>query len=241
METLETVALSSQELARMLFETAQPLSDSYYRSHVYTKQAIDKNLTNYRIASINQILKHTELQELPRHIRDFIAQRGEVLLMANIINGVVFYVLLRDMKEKTFLGYGHISGLFYGMGSLPQDFKYGTPICLVEGVLDCDSLRPIYPYTLALYTAMMSIFQLQTLSLLTDKVYLLYDNDETGEKNIPKERLNLIKAGIEHKVLSHPPLIKDTGKISEFDFYGHTDKRDTLISYYTKLFEQNKF
>ena len=95
---------------------------------------------------------------LPKHILNFISEQGEVLLIANIIAGYIPLIQLRSIHgDKQFMAIGSQSKLFYGLGYLDKDFKYGDWVVIVEGLADADIGRGLYPNFLASNTCPIAL------------------------------------------------------------------------------------
>jgi len=66
------------------------------------------------------------------------------------------------------------------------EIKSDTPLLVAEGVMDAESLRPLgYPVVSPL-TAMHQLRFVVMLRALSEKVYIVYDNDEDGRKAVHK-------------------------------------------------------
>jgi DNA primase len=148
-------------------------------------------------------------------------------MIPNTINGTVYSLTFRNINgKKQFLKLGATTHLFYGMGNLPEDFTYGIPIVIVEGNMDCDVAKLIYPYTLATLTNSISQNQIRILAGLTNKVVIAYDNDEAGNQGYWNAYNNLVRYGFKVKRFKHSDNIKDFGdlidaQINDTDLYNH--------------------
>jgi DNA primase len=146
------------------------------------------------------------------YVRSFISNHKEVILIANIIRGKVVGMLLRATDTKAFMDYGFRSGSFYGLGSLSPDFKYGDPIMLVEGAIDCDIAKQfITRNCLAVMTSSVSESKAMVLSCLTNRVLLFLDNDDAGRMGEASSVKKLAKYGVQATVIPKVARIKDLG------------------------------
>ena len=217
-----------------LFSVAREVTGKDAARHHYLLNAYRKGLKNYRLISSGELLKHGLLKKgaLPEYVQRFVSDHGEVMLIANMIAGTPASLVIRSLKEKDFIGYGQSKGLFYGLGDLSPDFKYGDWIVLVEGTLDRDAILDIYPNVLATLSASLSILQYEILETLTNRVILLFDNDESGRKGAYTVKKKLYDRKIVYRQINHPPNVKDTGEIAELLAKGKHFDYDARINYY---------
>jgi DNA primase len=70
-----------------------------------------------------------------------------------------------------------------------EDFKnYNEePIILTEGMKDAIWIKQYYPYVLSLNTSNITQSNLEILKKVTNKLLLIYDNDETGIPSVKKD------------------------------------------------------
>ena len=177
---------------------------------------------NYRIITDGELNIRGKDIELPTYVRSFINAHKEVIIIANIIRGKVMGILLRGVNEKVFMDYGFRKGSFYGLGSLFPDFKYGDPIVLVEGAIDCDFAKQfITKNCLAVMTSSVSMTKAKVLSCLTDRVLLFLDNDEAGSKGEEITKTRLESLGVSVDILPKVSKIKDLGDL--LDLYRKAD------------------
>ena len=157
----------------------------------YTFFASNFNARNYRVITKTEFLLKSKGLEIPAFIKNFIEDNSEVLMIFNNISGKSNGVLFRSLDKKEFSNFGFSKGMFYGLGDLDENFKYGDPIILVEGAIDRDTCAKfISKNCLALLTSRLSNNQVEVLKRLTNKIILLLDNDEVGiqgEENIKKK------------------------------------------------------
>ena len=177
---------------------------------------------NYRIITDGELNIRGKDIDIPKYIRSFINAHGEAIIIANVIRGKVVGMLLRATDEKAFLDYGFRKGSFYGIGSLAPDFKYGDPIMLVEGAIDCDIAKQfITKNCLGCLTSSTSRAKAKVLSCLTNKVMLFLDNDEAGRQGELKTKKVLEEFGIQVAILPKEPKMKDLGDF--LDLYRNAD------------------
>ena len=83
------------------------------------------------------------------------------------------------------------------------------PIVVCEGVKDAVVLKRFYPYVLSNNTSALRV-NANILANITDKVILAYDNDETGRKEIQKDKRKLANLGCSVDTLQYT--FKDAGE-----------------------------
>ena len=186
---------------------------------------MNKYKTNYKFISASKLL--ISKLSLPEYLKDYLRTSGDSILIPNKINDTVYSLTFRNITgKKQFLKVGPTAHLFYGLGDLPEDFTYGIPIVIVEGNMDCDSIKQLYPYALATLTNSISANQIQILAYLTDKVIIAYDNDEAGKQGYWNAYNSLTKYGFKVKRFEHSRNVKDFGDMIEAqmtdpDMYEH--------------------
>lgn len=236
--------ISYQQLLKGINMALQHDSTYILMSNLYNQEAItecpkikDKYLyyiqnypTQMKFISASQLLK---VQDLPDFMRDYILHNGDIILIPNIINDVIHSITFRNIQGKRqFLKLGVVSPLLYNLGNLPEDFHYGTPLVLVEGNFDCDTMRTIYPYTVASLTSTLSPNQIQLISHLTNKVIIAYDNDEAGLRGYYSTSKKLRDLGLTVIKFNHYNNLKDVGDLidiklkdeEEFNYIMHSYK-----------------
>lgn len=188
---------------------------------------MNRNETQYKLLSAHQIIN--SVPNIPDFVYQHLVSTGDCILLPNIIDNQVYSLTFRSLKsDKRFLKYGEFSSLIYNMGNFPKDFTYGTPIMIVEGNLDCDVVKELYPYTVATLTATLTNNQLNIITHLTNKVILAFDNDEAGEKGYYISCSRLSKQGIRVFRFNHRDDLKDFGDLIEL-------KRNDIQDYYNVI------
>lgn len=107
------------------------------------------------------------------------------------------------------------------MGQLDPNFRYGDPILLVEGHLDRDRMSLMFRNTLGVMTNSVSESQANLLKGLTDKVYLMLDNDEAGKIGTNKSKKVL--SGIRVAEVNHDSRLKDAGDLVRLEMENYYD------------------
>ncbi len=196
---------------QQLFNIARKITTSRSK-YEYIASGLNQN--NYRIITDGEVNIKGKDIDLPTWVRSFVAAHKEVILIANIIRGKVCGMLLRATDDKAFMDYGFKRGAFYGIGSLDPDFKFGDPIMLVEGAIDCDFAKLfITKNCLGVLTSSVSEARAMILSCLTNRVLLFLDNDEAGSAGERSTKNRLEKYGISVDIIPKTEGIKDLGDL----------------------------
>ena len=125
--------------------------------------------------------------------------------------------------------FGTTKATFYGLGDLEDNFRYGKPILLVEGHLDRDVMKEIYPNTLGIMTNHLSKVQVEILKNLTNKFILMLDNDEAGRDGIRTTKYQL--QGSKIMELKHDSYLKDAGDLMKLDIENHKKFEEVIDNY----------
>lgn len=199
----------------------------------YTFFASNFNMYNYRLITNTELAIKGKDIDIPIFIRNFIEDNSEVLLIFNNISGKSNGVLLRAIDKKEFCNFGFGKGMFYGLGDLEEDFKYGDTIILVEGAIDRDvCAKFLSKNCLALLTSRLSNNQLEILTRLTNNVILLLDNDDVGRQGEVSIRKKLEERKINvHDLELKAPDIKDLGDLLELYRFKNPRFNDIIESY----------
>ncbi len=147
-------------------------------------------------------------------IKEFTRDFGPAVVMplALLDKGLGFGA--RAIKQKHFSTFLVQAPGFYTPAScFAKPFVYGTPIMVVEGVLDAEVASLAYPWVLACLTSKVSEAQAFLLSMLTSVVVLSFDNDEAGDKGTKFSIPHLQKWGLRYTDLRPSKRVKDFGEL----------------------------
>ena len=164
---------------------------------------------DFRIATPVHAVSH----QGGKWIQEFTKTYGPAVVMPlSLLNkGLGFGA--RAIKEKKFSAkLSHVPGFYSAASCFNKPFVYGTPIMVVEGVLDAEVASLAYPWVLATLTSKISEAQAFLLSTLTGTVILSFDNDEAGAKGTRFSTPHLTKWGIKY-VDMRPGGVKDWGDL----------------------------
>ena len=210
------------ELGRLITEDS---------SNKYLHLAYKNKYKHYRLITSGELFIKGKHLDVPEFVKAFVQNNNQVLMMANIISGKVVGITFRTIEgPKDFLTWGNNKGNFYGLGQMNTSFKYGDPIILVEGLMDCDVIKQYYPNTLAVLTSGLTKNQTAVITRLTNKVVLMFDNDSAGEDGT-KSSIRALKDKCDVKVFKHHPSCKDPGDIIDKEINKDEDL-DFIITYY---------
>lgn len=166
---------------KKLFDIGRPITKD--DNNPYIHFAYTHNKQNYRLISSGEMFIKGKDIIIPEYVEQFMNFHNNALMIADIVSNKIINIVFRSLdSNKEFLKYGSTKGIFYGLGELDTNFRYGDAILLVEGHLDRDVMATIYKNTLGIMTNRLSNSQLHLLTGLTNKFILMLDNDEAGRK-----------------------------------------------------------
>ena len=226
-----------------LFLLGDIVDDKHKMLNKYTYFGNEFKAPHYRIINIGKIV-HEGIKsktDLPEYVHKFIGQHGELLMVANIVEKYVPMLQLRTIRgDKAFSVYGSQTKLFYGLGMIPKDFKYGDWILICEGLMDTDVARGLGIPSLGMMTSNLTGMQLEILKLLTNKVILCYDNDKPGRIGYKKDSKVLKELGFEVKCLIQYQDMKDLGDLMQLKYEGQDFEFRVAFQYYQTMVKQLK-
>lgn len=214
-----------------LFQISRRVTEEDANKSPYLYASYKYGLSHIRLLTSGELAVKYKLKNLPNHVINFISEHETVIVIANIVSRYVVQVILRGFKEKGFTVFSPSIVPFYGFGRMSPSFRYGDPIVLVEGVLDQESVRLLYPNTLSILTASLSHYQLSILENLTSSVVLCLDNDKPGVEGSAKAKYKLRGKGIHVETITLPPFMKDPGNLIEYDMSGKSYEYLTAKSF----------
>lgn len=195
---------------------------------------MNTNDTQYKVISSFAALN--KVKDMPDFLVKYLHNNGDCVVIPNIINNIIYSLTFRTLGDrKQFLKYGNVTHLLYNLGNLPQDFTYGIPLVLLEGNLDCDVMRTIYPYTVASLTSDLSSNQLQLISHLTDKVIVAYDQDDSGTMGYYNLKKKLNNLGVSVTKFKHYNNLKDLGDLIDLQIRDPEEYEYVYNSYLNQI------
>jgi len=108
-------------------------------------------------------------------------------------NGVIIGRIKQELNEdgskkpkyrQLFLKEAKDNGAFFGLHeALPSILETGV-VYITEGAIDCISLAKVLPNTVSVLTSFMTEEQYWTLSMIADKIVVVFDSDEAGRNGV---------------------------------------------------------
>lgn len=225
--------MTKHETYKRIFELGREITED--STHPYLHIAYKLKLNNYRLITDGELAIKGKDLEVPEYMKEFLRFHGEALMIANIINEKVISIVLRSINtKKEFQKVGVMKNMLYGLGQMSENFKYGTPILLVEGHLDRDTMSEFYPNVLALTTNKISNYQKDILTSLTNKFILMLDNDDAGRIGT-KDAYYKLK-GNKISEIKHLSNMKDAGDLNKLELYNKSEY-DWVVSQYKNKIE----
>ena len=214
---------------KAIFELGRPITEDSDNPYIHFGYKYKKQ--NYRLITSGELFIRGKNLIIPSYLTQYMSFHNEALMIANFIEDKVISIVFRSLSTiKEFMKVGTTKSTFYGLGELSKDFRYGTPILLVEGHLDRDMMATIYPNTLGIMTNRLSKSQINILTNLTNKFILMLDNDEAGISG-QKQAFYQLK-GNKVGFIKHDDKLKDAGDLKK--------KKKTNHSLYENIIENYK-
>lgn len=217
---------------KKIFELGRVIENDSSNSYLHI--AYKLKLDNYRIISDGELSVKGKDLPVPEYMREFLRFHGKAIMIANIIDDKVLSIVLRSIDtKKEFQKVGTSKNMFYGLGMMDKNFKYGDPIILVEGHLDRDAMSQFYPNILAITTNKLSNSQVKILRYLTNRFILMLDSDSAGQSGI-KDTLYKLKefSIIEFK---HEAQMKDCGDLIKLERTNPSEYEWVKLLYQAKV------
>lgn len=134
-----------------------------------------------------------------------------VLIPLDDLNGDVHGWVMRSNHNRGFYVDYDTCAFMAGLWNF-TDFKFGTPIVIVEGVKDALAVQRFYPYCLSTITAAVTANTLAVLKCMTRRVVVVGDNDKGGRTLIKKFRDNGFEVKSPKLPVKDPGTLFDPGK-----------------------------
>lgn len=228
--------LPKKEVMRILSENLTPVCERDYDkvldSSKYVRIARDYQYKNYKMCSWKDIQRLGLEDSFTTYQKQFFADAGATVAIFNELNGKLLSVVFRAVSSKDFMDYS-LSYSIYGYDMIDPNFKYGDYLIITEGIYDADSLRRVYPNTIATLTSNITLMQSEVLKTMTDKFIIAFDSDKAGESGFSAA---LKRLGTDIKKLKIYPGDKDPGVLEEkkkIDVVGYNER----VSYYKEEIE----
>lgn len=162
------------------------LDDIYYCDNAYVKALLNKGrglrAKFFRLKDDFRLLGSLlDVKGLEKFIEFLVMVRDVVLCPVEFVDGYFYGVQARGLGVKKFYNlllddrFPFCFGL-YDFG----DFRFGEGVLLVEGIKDVMVCKYFYKYSIAMLTLKMSVKLYEYISAITNKVFLILDNDRSG-------------------------------------------------------------
>ena len=224
-----------------LFLLGDTIDKQHKMLNKYTYFGHEYKAPHYKMINIGKLV-HEGIKaktDLPEYVHKFIGIHGELLMVANIVERTVPMLQLRTVKgDKGFSVFGSQTKIFYGLGFLPKNFKYGDWLLICEGLMDTDVARGLGIPALGMMTSNLTGMQLEILKLLTNKVILCYDNDKAGRIGYKKDAKRLKDLGFNVKCLIQYQDLKDLGDLMQLKYEGQEFEFKIAFQYYQTMVKQ---
>lgn len=164
----------------------------------------------------------------------FLSLDTEFAVVPSYVGEKIDFLIFRSIHDKKF-NYVGFSNLFYiyGLNSSFNNFKYGKPLVIVEGSLDCETVKLLYPYCVAILSSVISENQLAYLTGITNKFVLLLDADSAGVEGTKKTEFRFKKMNCDVDILENYGGLKDISDLWMLDSFD----REFCFSYYEEMFK----
>ena len=205
----------------------KPLSNQTYK--LFKKSGLDIRIV-HRSKAYRDIAAYAKLNHFMLS-NDYFYMIPVTTVKGTIVGFIVRGVLRKDYGtvSRTFSSYDKQVPLMFGFDKKFQSYdkeveKRGKclPIIVCEGSKDCLMLKQIYPYVLANNTSSMGV-NAQVLRNISNKFLLAYDNDESGQEGIKRDKRTLRNLGAYVESLQLHDGFKDCA-----DYLDHPDKFSEL-------------
>lgn len=226
----EEVVYTKQEIIQILKENLKPVKDyvgdKVVGSSKYVQLAADYGYENYKLCSAADLMRLKVYSSFSYYQRNFFSENGATVAIFNEMNGKVASIVFRAISSKAFMDYSLVY-CAYGLDMMDEDFRFGDPIVLTEGIFDSDVVRTIYKNTLAMLTSNITMMQAEVLRTITDNFIILFDSDEAGSNGYGAALKRLLGCKVQN--ISVFKGDKDVGEMEEHrkadDVFGYTERR----------------
>lgn len=169
----------------------------------------------YRLIDVRMFtLNDTFMKQTP--LNDFVRRNGSILIFANKVQGEVASFTVQAIDSKKILK-SKRANLPYGIGHIREDFKYGDPLFVVEGIADWAGVKLIDKNidVVAMETSEVAKDMYEVYASITNNIVLIPDNDEFGRRTVKRMKFRFRELGVSVSVIDQYDELKDTGDILE--------------------------
>lgn len=170
---------------------AEAQVDDRVREAYWSRGADDNQIKLYRLGYIDRSLPEVELPE------DFLrwSGHGEKLVDSYVfpltnalgqIRGLQFRAVERSVRGYMDYFADDTEAILFGLGQAAQAMWTTGKVCLVEGTFDLFPIQRVSPDVVATLTAKVTLQFVRVVRRLCRRVYLSYDQDNTGRLGTSK-------------------------------------------------------
>lgn len=225
----------------------------YKEAHEISEDMMYEN--KYTWLGYNKIIKAKYLDindtfVMNTKINPFIIKYEKVFLLPNFVNGKLLDLMIKPFNTNEQILEFKVGDLPYGIGEIPDTFKFGDTLFIVEGVGDYGGLKLIdrNVNVIATRTNAITSNMYKFISSITNRVVIIPDNDEPGRKHIRKMKTRFADLGVSVSIIEQFGSLKDTGEIVDIVMSYQKSKSSTLktkletiYSYYLQQINMNKW
>lgn len=116
------------------------------------------------------------------------------IIPLEISPGKVYGYMVRGYSQKSYNVFrlNNIPAVIFGLYDFEKFNFHKDYVIITEGVKDALTIKTLYPYTISLNTAGLTVNSFNLLKAITNKFILIYDNDRAGKEATEKD-LKLLK------------------------------------------------
>jgi DNA primase len=172
----------------IIFEYEKPLQ--YLNSRGIDKEDIIKFKIGYvKIANVKKE-DSQDYKALSKSTYNFKSFQNKIIFPIHNILGSVNGICTRNIEKKGYVQYflyeAKLIGAFFGLCEALPHIHKTKRVFVHEGAIDSISFAKIFPNTISSLTSFLNEAQYEFLSFITDKIILIYDEDDAGNTGIEK-------------------------------------------------------
>lgn len=165
-----------------LWGMARPIPKELELVNKYTWLGVN-NLLPVKYLDLNDTIIQPDIA-----IKNYLIKNEAVLLFPNTVNNIIVNLYIYPLYNKGKPLKLGVEMLPYNIGKLREDFKYGDPLILVEGIGDLAALKLMDTEldVVAMCSSKLSLTQVEFLSHITNNIIVIPDNDDAGNTGFTK-------------------------------------------------------
>lgn len=174
-----------------------------------------------RLAQIDtlKLVTPMDVAKVDNYAAQFIKGSGPSVMFPIVFASYLFGYGFRAVNSKSFCVFTKTPLYIYSCSKITganmsgTAIRYGITFVVSEGLMDSEAIGMFYGHSFASLTNHVTDVQSQFISMFTNKVILVPDNDGPGEVGTKKSEENLHRYGVKTERLTVPKEYKDPGKI----------------------------